>query len=130
LSYVRVTDQDSTNHIWVHVCCPCTSVVAERLRFLDQFKQTASWDDEGYTLFWREKSVPCQYGRLYVISKGATLAQATDAAIERYNRKHGITGGGRWRADLCGECAAHLQRAGLSFGSVRFPVPLCELSVR
>jgi len=25
------------------------------------------------------------------ISKGKTLAEATDAAIERYNRKHGIS---------------------------------------
>ena len=58
---------------------------------MDQFKLTASWDDEEFTLFWREKSVRWQYGRLYVISKGRTLAEATDAAIERYNRKHGIT---------------------------------------
>lgn len=62
----------------------------ERFRFLDEFKLTAKWDDEEFTLFWREKSVPWQYGRLYVISKGKTLAEATDAAIERYNRKHGI----------------------------------------
>jgi hypothetical protein len=63
----------------------------ERFRFLEQFKLTASWDDEEFTLFWREKSVPWQYGKLYVIAKGKTLAEATDAAIERYNRKHGIT---------------------------------------
>jgi hypothetical protein len=66
---------------------------AERFQFLEQFKLTASWDDEGYTLFWREKSVPWQYGRLYVISKGRTLPEATDAAIDRYNRKHGIVAG-------------------------------------
>jgi hypothetical protein len=66
---------------------------AERFRFLEQFKLTASWDDEEFTLFWREKSVPWQYGRLYVISKGKTLAEATDTAIERYNRKHGIPPG-------------------------------------
>lgn len=64
---------------------------AERFRFLNQFKLTASWDDGGYTLFWQEKSVPWQYGRLYVISKGKTLAEATDAAIGRYNRQHRIT---------------------------------------
>jgi hypothetical protein len=63
---------------------------AERFRFLNQFKLTASWDDQEFTLFWREKSVPWLYGRLYVISKGRTLAKATDVAIERYNRKHGI----------------------------------------
>jgi hypothetical protein len=61
----------------------------ERFRFLDEFKLTANWDDEEFTLFWREKSVPWQYGRLYVISKGATLAQVTDEAIERWERKHG-----------------------------------------
>jgi hypothetical protein len=65
----------------------------ERFRFLEQFKLTANWDDEEFTLFWREKSVPWQYGRLYVISKGKTLAEATGAAIERYNRKHGIDTG-------------------------------------
>jgi hypothetical protein len=30
-------------------------------------------------------------GWLYVISKGKSRAEATDAAIERSNRKHGIT---------------------------------------
>lgn len=65
----------------------------ERFRFLEQFKLSASWDDEEFTLFWREKSVPWQYGRLYVISKGKTLAEATDAAIARYNRKHGLATG-------------------------------------
>ena len=50
---------------------------ADRFRFLDEFKLTANWDDEEFTLFWREKSVPWQYGKLYVISKGKTLADAT-----------------------------------------------------
>lgn len=61
----------------------------ERFRFLDQFKLTANWDNEEFTLFWREKSVPWQYGRLYVISKGATLTEAADAAIQRWEKKHG-----------------------------------------
>ncbi len=41
--------------------------------------------------FFRDKSVAWLYGKVYVISKGKTLAEATDAAIGRYNRKHGIT---------------------------------------
>ncbi len=63
---------------------------AERWRFLERFKLTTSWHDKEWTLFWREKSYPWKVGELHVISKGATLAEATDAAIERYNRKHGI----------------------------------------
>ena len=62
----------------------------ERLRFLEQFKLTIAWDDEEWTLFFRDKSVAWLYGKSYVISKGKTLAEATDAAIERYNRKHGV----------------------------------------
>jgi hypothetical protein len=60
----------------------------QRFQFLDHFKLTANWDDEEFTLFWREKSVPWQYGRLYVIAKGKTLTEATDAAIERWEKKH------------------------------------------
>ena len=63
----------------------------DRLRFLEQFKLTTSWDDEEWTLFFRDKSVAWLYGKSYVIAKGKTLAEATDAAIERYNRKHGVT---------------------------------------
>ena len=65
---------------------PCDQ---ERFRFLDEFKLTANWDDEEFTLLWREKSLPWQYGRLYVISKGTSLAAATDAAIERWEKKPG-----------------------------------------
>jgi hypothetical protein len=62
----------------------------ERFRFLEEFKLTTAWDDEEWTLFFRDKSVAWLYGRVCVISKGKTLAEATDAAIGRYNRKHGI----------------------------------------
>ena len=48
---------------------------AERFQFLDQFKLTANWDDEEFTLFSRQKSVSWQYGRLFVISKGKNLGQ-------------------------------------------------------
>jgi len=63
----------------------------ERLRFLEDFKLTTAWDDDEWTLFFRDKSVAWLYGKVYVIAKGKTLAEATDAAIERYNRKHGVT---------------------------------------
>jgi hypothetical protein len=50
-----------------------------------------TWDDEEWTLFFRDTSVAWLYGKVYVISEGKTLAEATNAAIARYNRKHGIT---------------------------------------
>lgn len=69
--------------------CALSPTNDQRFRFLDQFKLTASWeDDQGFTLFWREKSFPWKYGQLHVISEGATLAEATDAAIERWEKKH------------------------------------------
>jgi hypothetical protein len=45
-----------------------------------------AWDDEEWTLFFRDNSVAWLYGKFYVISKGKTLAEATDDAIGRYNR--------------------------------------------
>ncbi len=62
----------------------------ERFRFLAQFKLTTAWDDEEWTLFFRDKSVAWFHGKGYVISKRKMLAEATDAAIGRYNRKHGF----------------------------------------
>jgi len=63
----------------------------ERLRFIEKFQLSVTWHDDVATIFWRGRPSPGQPGGYHEISKGKTLAEATDAAIERYNRKHGIT---------------------------------------
>ena len=68
---------------------------AERLRFLEQFQLSVTWHDDVATIFWRGRASPGQPGGYHEISKGKTLAEATDAAIQRYNRKQGITTGKR-----------------------------------
>ena len=62
----------------------------ERLRFIEKFQLSVTWHDDVATIFWRGRASPGQPGGYHEISKGKTLAEATDAAIERYNRKHGI----------------------------------------
>jgi hypothetical protein len=62
----------------------------ERLRFLEQFQLSVTWHDNVATIFWRGRTSPGQPGGYHEISKGKTLAEATDAAIQRYYRKHGI----------------------------------------
>ena len=61
----------------------------ERFRFLDQFQLSVTWHDGVATIFWRGRDSPGQPGGYYEVSKGATLAKATDAAIERWEKKHG-----------------------------------------
>ena len=65
----------------------------ERLRFIEKFQLSVTWHDDVATIFWRGRASPGQPGGYHEISKGKTLAEATDAAIERYNRKHGIDTG-------------------------------------
>ena len=62
-----------------------------RLRFLEQFQLSVTWHDDVATIFWRGRASPGQLGGYHEISKGKTLAEATDVAIKRYNRKHGVT---------------------------------------
>ena len=62
----------------------------ERLRFIEKFQLSVTWHDDVATIFWRGRASPGQPGGYHEITKGKTLAEATDAAIERYNRKHGI----------------------------------------
>ena len=61
----------------------------ERLSFIEKFQLSVTWHDDVATIFWRGRASPGQPGGYHEISKGKTLAEATDAAIERYNRKHG-----------------------------------------
>jgi hypothetical protein len=65
----------------------------ERLSFIEKFQLSVTWHDDVATIFWRGRASPGQPGGYHEISKGKTLAEATDAAIERYIRKHGITTG-------------------------------------
>ncbi len=65
---------------------------AERFRFLAKFHLHVTFHYEHVTLMWRgtvqhwEASPP-----YYPVASGKTLEDATDAAIARYNRKHGLS---------------------------------------
>ena len=62
----------------------------ERLRVIEKFQLSVTLHDDLATIFWRGRASPGQPGGYHEISKGKTLAEAADATIERYNRKHGI----------------------------------------
>ena len=62
----------------------------ERLRVIEKFQLSVTLHDDLATIFWRGRASPGQPGGYHEISRGKTLAEATDAAIQRYNRKHGI----------------------------------------
>ena len=65
----------------------------ERLSFIEKFQLSVTWHDDVATIFWRGRASPGRPGAYHEISRGKTLAEATDAAIERYNRKHGLDTG-------------------------------------
>jgi hypothetical protein len=60
----------------------------ERFLFIAEFKLSIGWSDDGATLFWTGKPLPGQPGRLFVVAKGLTLDEATNAAIGRWEKKH------------------------------------------
>jgi hypothetical protein len=62
---------------------------AGRFRFLSEFQLSIGWSDEGATMFWTGKARPGQPGRLFIVAKGRTLGDATDAAVKRWEAKHG-----------------------------------------
>jgi hypothetical protein len=66
---------------------------AERWRFLADHGLTLHTDggDYGYMVHWCRTAGPGQPARFYPFSTGKTAEEAVDKAIERYNRKHGIT---------------------------------------
>jgi hypothetical protein len=64
---------------------------AERFRFIAKFRLHVSFHADHVTLMWLGEGAAL--GRsppYYPVASGKTLEDATDAAIERYNRKHGI----------------------------------------
>ena len=65
---------------------------AERFRFLAKFRLHVSFHDDHVSLMWQEKVQHWEASPpYYPIASGRTLADATDAAIARYNRKHGVS---------------------------------------
>ncbi len=63
----------------------------ERFRFLEKFRLHVTWHSDHVTLMWQQKVLHWEASPpYYPVASGKTLAEATDAAIERYNRKHGI----------------------------------------
>jgi hypothetical protein len=65
---------------------------AERFRFIANLRLHVSFHSDHVTLMWQEKVEHWKASSpFYPIASGTTLEAATDSAIERYNRKHGIT---------------------------------------
>ena len=64
---------------------------AERFRFIAKFRLHVSFHDDHVTLMWQEKVQHWEASPpYYPVASGPTLEEATDAAIARYNRKHGV----------------------------------------
>jgi hypothetical protein len=66
---------------------------AERWRFLADHKLTLHTDggEYGYMVHWCRTAGPGEPPAFYPVSNGKTAEEAIDRAIERYNKKHGIT---------------------------------------
>jgi hypothetical protein len=65
---------------------------AERFRFLAKFRLHVSFHDDHVTLMWQEKVQHWEASPpYYPVASGKTLEEATDAAIARHNRKHGVS---------------------------------------
>lgn len=68
------------------------SIDADRFRFIAKFRLHVSWHADHVTLMWQERVQHWEASPPYFpVASGPTLEEATDAAIARYNRKHGIT---------------------------------------
>lgn len=61
----------------------------ERFRFLEQFKLSVTWSNDGVSIFWRGRDQPGQPGQYFPVTSGKTLGDAVDQAIARWERKHG-----------------------------------------
>jgi hypothetical protein len=65
---------------------------AERWRFITQFRLHVSWHSDHVTLMWQRRVEHLEASPPYFpVASGKTLEEATDAAIARYNRKHGLS---------------------------------------
>jgi hypothetical protein len=63
---------------------------AERFQFIAKFRLHVSFHADHVTLMWQQKVQHWEASRPYFpVASGITLADATDAAIAHYNRKHG-----------------------------------------
>jgi hypothetical protein len=64
----------------------------ERFRFIAKFRLHVSIHDDHVTLMWQETVQHWEASPpYYPVASGKTLEDATDAAITRYNRKHGLS---------------------------------------
>ena len=69
---------------------------AERWRFLADHALTLHTDGgyNGYLVHWCRTSGPGEPPKFYPVSNGKTAEEAIDAAIARWERKHGRKAGG------------------------------------
>jgi hypothetical protein len=65
---------------------------AERFRFISKFRLHVSWHSDQVTLMGQQKVQHWEASPPdFEVASRKTLEKATDSAIERYNRNHGIT---------------------------------------
>lgn len=65
---------------------------AERFQFIEKFRLHVTFHSDHVTLMWRRNVLHWEASPPYfLIASGPTLEAATDAAIERYERKHGLS---------------------------------------
>jgi hypothetical protein len=63
---------------------------AERFQFIAAFRLHVSFPSDHVTLMWQRKVEHWEAGPpYYPVASGKTLEETTDAAIERWKRKHG-----------------------------------------
>jgi hypothetical protein len=68
---------------------------AERFRFIAKFRLHVSFHADHVTLMWRETVQHWEASPpYYLVASEPTLQAAADAAIERYERKHGLPSSG------------------------------------
>jgi hypothetical protein len=60
----------------------------ERFRFLEKFRLSLTWSNDGVSIHWRGIDRPGQPGAFYPVASGRTLAEATDIVIAKWERKH------------------------------------------
>ena len=64
---------------------------AERFQFIARFRLHVSFHADYVTLMWQKRLEHWEASPpYYPVASGKTLEDATDAAIARYNRKHGV----------------------------------------
>jgi hypothetical protein len=65
---------------------------AERFQFIEKFRLHVAFHSDHVTLMWQERVQHWEASPPYdPVASGKTLEEATDAAIARYNRKHGLS---------------------------------------